>query len=211
MLARNMVRLLGGVMPAQAGYRDLSQLQSVTIDGDAVNITVEAIIAGIVRRTGATGGTTDVMPTVTAILAVLPDLSRGDSFGFMIQQAAAQAITLTAGTGMTAVGTINVVASNTREYLLTLTSDNKQTTTIAMSTSTVTPKLLTNVPPSLIKNIGVGMAVTGTGIGASAKVTAINLTNNTVSVDVDSTATADNISVTFTPQMTLHGIRTAAI
>ena len=210
MLARSILRLFGGEMPAQAGYRALSQKRSTVIDGDNVNITVASLLGGVVRRTGATGATTDVMPTVDSILAALPDLSRGDSFGFLIQQAAAQAITLTAGTGMTALGTINVLASNTREYLLTLTSDNKRTRVVS-ATTTNANKTLSNISATDLANIGVGMAVTGTGIGASAKVVAVNYSAGTVLVDVDSTATADNIAVTFTPQMTLHGLRTGAI
>lgn len=210
MLARQMVRVLGSSMPMQAGYRALSGLALLAVNGDAQAVTVASIIAGIVNRTGSTGATADTMPTVTSLLAALPDLSRGDSFNFFIRMPDANAITLTAGTGMTAVGTINVLASNIREYLLTLTSDNKATRVVS-ATTTNTTLVLTNISATDLANIGVGMAVTGTGIGASAKVTAVNYTAGSVSVSVASTATADSISVTFTPQMDLMGVRTSAI
>ena len=84
------------------------------------------------------------------------------------------------------------------------------------------PRFKLALPPTLaptlsgftqaqLKNIGVGMAITGTGIGASAKVLAVNLTAGTVIASVASTATASNIAMTFTPQADLLGLRTGAI
>ena len=211
MLGRPNAAINSTPQPMQPGYRLLDGRAVSAIDGDNQAITLAAIIAGIVNRTGTTANTADTLPTVTSICAALPSLVRGDSFAFSIRMANAHTNTLTLGTGMTAVGTVNIVASNIRDYLLTLTSDNKQTVIIPCSTSTVTPRVLTGFTAAQIASIGIGMAVTGTGIGASAKVVAINLSNLSVTVDVDSTATADNIAVTFTPQMNLFGNGTRAI
>lgn len=210
MIGRPSVRINGVMQQAQAGYRMLDGRQVVANNGDAVAITVAAILGGIVNRTGSTGATADSLPTVTSILAALPELNRGDSFMFSIRMPDANAITLTAGTGMTAVGTINVAASNIRSYLLTLTSDNKQTS-VQVGSTTNASKVLSNLSQTELDGVGIGMAVTGTGVGASAKVVAINRNAGTVTVDVDSTATADNIALTFTPQMTITALGTCAI
>lgn len=212
MLGRPYTRVNGGLQPMQAGYRMLDGRQVVANAGDAVAITVAALIGGIVNRTGSTAATADTLPTVTSILAALPEMDRGDSFLFSIRMPDANAITLTVGTGMTAVGTMNVAASNIRHYHAQLTSDNKQTTIQVGSTQTgASAKVLTNFTSAELDNIGIGMAVTGTGVGASAKVVAINRDAGTVTVDVDSTATADNIAMTFTPQMTITTLGTQAI
>lgn len=210
MLARPNARLLGATGPIPAGIRLYDQRILAAVDGANQAIPVSALIAGIVNRTGSGGATADSLPTVTSILAALPELTRGDSLFFSIRMPDANAITLTVGTGMTAVGTVNVAASNIRDYLLTLTSDNKQTVIIPCTT-TNTSVTLSGFTEAQLKNVGVGMAVTGTGIGAAAKVAAINLTAKTVTVTVASTATADNIAVTFTPQMDILGFGTRAI
>lgn len=210
MLARAMVRILGGSMPAQAGYRPLDGRGLTAISGDNQAITVAAIINGIVNRTVTTANTADTLPTVDSLLAALPDLSRGDSLLFSIRMNLAHTNTITLGAGMTAVGTKDIIASNIRDYILTLTSDNKRTRVVS-GTTTNASLVLSNISATDLDNIGVGMAVTGTGIGASAKVTAVNRTNSTVLVDVVSTATADNIAITFTPQMDLLGLQTSAI
>lgn len=214
MLARPNVRVVNTPQPMAPGMRMMDGRSVIANNGDAVAITVAAIIGGIVNRTGSTGATADSLPTVTALLAALPDLNRGDSFEFSIRMPDANAITLTVGTGMTAVGTMNVAASNIRDYLVTLTSDNKVTTIQVGSTSTASAaekRLLRNLSPAELDNVGIGMAVTGTGVGASAKVIAINRDAQTVTVDVDSTATADNIAFTFTPQMTITALGTKPI
>lgn len=215
MLTRPMVRLGGAVQPMQAGLRQIDNRILSAIDGDNQAITVAAIIAGIVNRTGTTAATADTLPSVDSLLAVLTEMTRGDSVGFSIRMANAHANTITVGAGMTAVGTVNVLASNIREYLLTLTSENRRTLVTTGSTTNASG-VLTNIPKSVAASIGVGMAVTGTNVGASAKVVAINDSINgtntvTVTVSVVSTGTGDNIALTFTPQMDLLGVGTRAI
>ncbi len=209
MLGRPMIRLGGGVMPAQAGYRELLQVRRVT-DATAGNITlpVAGFLAGWIDRSGPGAGYGDTTPTADQLLAALPELTRGDSFSLLISSSVAFANTLVAGSGVVFAGTSGVAASSTREYLVTLTSEPKRAVTISGSTLNASG-VLSNFTEAQLSTIGVGMAVTGTGVGASAKVTAVNLTARTVTVDVVSTATADNIALTFTPQFEMRGIRTA--
>lgn len=210
MLERALGRINGTTDLVPAGNRLFDGRALVAVDGDNQAITLASIIAGIVNRTGTTGNTADTLPTVDSLIAAIPGMNRGDSIGFSIRMANAHTNTLTMGTGMTAVGTVNIIASNIREYLLTLTSGAKATT-IQVATTTNTTFVLSNLSAAAIAAIAVGMAVTGTGIGASAKVTAVNATAGTVTVSVASTATADNIAVTFTPQADLLGVGTRAI
>lgn len=210
MLSRPIVSMGNGDGgPQPAGNRVLDGRQLYAVDGDNQTIPLAALIAGIVNRTGTSANTTDVLPSVSSIVSALPQLTRGDSLAFSIRMANAHTNTLS-GTGMTAIGTTGIVASNIREYLLTLTSDPKPTC-IYTGTTTNASGVLSNLSNDAMNAIGIGMAVTGTGVGASAKVTAINRNNNTVTVSVVSTATADNIALTFTPQADLLGVGTRAI
>lgn len=209
MLTRPNTRLFGQDQCNAAGYRLLSGRRRVT-DATAGNITlpVAGFLAGWIDRSGPGAGYADTTPTADALLAALPDLTRGDSFDLLITSSVAFANTIAAGTGITLAGTTSVAASSTREYLLTLLSEPKRTKVIQLSTTNANA-VLTNGAISELDDIGVGMLVTGTGIGASAVVTAVNLTLGTVTVSVNSTATADNIAVTFTPNFEMRGIRTA--
>lgn len=209
MLGRAMLRLFGGSQAAQAGYRSLSGVRRVA-DATAASITlpVAGFLAGWIDRSGPGAAYGDTTPSADALLAALPDLTRGDTFDVLITSSVAFANTLVAGTGVTLAGTTAVAASSTREYLLTLTSEPKRAVTIPGSTTNASG-VLSNFTEAQLSTIGIGMAVTGTGIGASAKVIAINLTAKTVTVDVNSTATADNVGITFTPQFEMRGIRTA--
>lgn len=210
MLERAMGRINGTTDLVPAGNRLYDGRSLVAVDGDNQTITVASIIAGIVNRTGTTGATADTLPTVDSLISALPELTRGDSIAFQIRMANAHANTVTVGTGMTAVGTVNILASNIREYLLTLTSAPKNTS-IQVGTTTNASAVISNLSAAAIAAVGVGMAVTGTGVGAGAKVIAVNSVNNTVTLSAASTATANNIALTFTPQMDCLGVGTRAI
>jgi hypothetical protein len=209
MLGRPNLRVNGGEIPGNAGYRSLSGVRRYA-DATAGNITITAamFLAGWLDRSGPGAGYADTTCTADQLLAALPDLMRGDSFSMLISSSVAFANTIAAGTGMTLAGTSGVAASSTREYLITLLSEPKRTR-VCVGTTTNANAVLSNIPAADIKELGVGMLVTGTGVGASAKVTAVNLSAGTVTVDVNSTATADNIALTFTPNFEMRGIRTA--
>ena len=210
MLGRPNISINSTPQRMEPGYRTLDGRSVYAVDGDNQAIPLAALIAGIVNRTGTTGATGDSLPTVTSLLAAVPNLMRGDSLRFSIRMANAHANTITVGTGMTAVGTVNVAASNIRDYLLTLTSDPMQTT-IQVGTTTNASATLSGFTQAQLKNVGIGMAITGTGIGVGAKVLAVNLTAGTITASAVSTATASDIAMTFTPQADLLGLRTGAI
>lgn len=211
MLGRPLLRVNSSGQMAQAGYRPLGLFRAfLETTAGTMTLTAAHIGAGWVVRSGQAGAIADVLPTVDQLLAAFPELTRGDTFTWSLTSTTANANTIVAGTGITLAGTTAAAASSTRDYLFTLTSEPKRTSTIVGSTTNASG-VLSNFTDAQLSTIGVGMAVTGTGIGASALVTAVNLTNRTVTVSVVSTATADNIGITFTPQMEVRGIRTAGI
>lgn len=210
MLTRPMVRLTGAVDAMAAGNRILTNNQVVAIDGDNQNITVAAIIAGIVNRTGTTANTTDVLPSADSLVAALPDLSRGDSFMFSIRMANAHTNTLTLGTGITSTGTVGIIASNIREYMLTFLSGWFRARTDS-ATTTNGSAVLTNLSQTAIAALRVGAGVTGTGVPANTTILAVNQTAQTVTMSANATATADNIACSFFPRFDLLGVRTSAI
>jgi hypothetical protein len=210
MLGRPLVRYAGAQQEAPAGVRPLDQLVRVAINGDNQNLTVAAIIAGFINRTGTTANTTDVLPSADELVAALPELSVGDSFNFMIRMANAHTNTLTLGTGIEAFGTTGIVASNIREYVLTLLSGNARTRVVSGSTTNANA-VLTNIAQADLAALRVGMGVTGTGIAASSYIVGINLTAGTVTMNQNATATGSNIALTFFPRFEIAGLRTAAI
>lgn len=215
MLARPQVVMNGqeGRMPA--GVRLMAFVRR-TADSTAGNVVwpVAYVLGGFIDRTGPGAGYADTTPSADQILAAVPDLVRGDSFPLLVCSNVAFANTIVAGAGITFAGTTLIAASSTREYLMTLLSDNKRTR-VAVGSTTNASGNLTNISIADASAIGIGMLVTGTGIGASAVVTSINLsTQNGVStaivtVSVVSTATADNVAITFTPNIEMRGLRTA--
>lgn len=210
MLGRPMLRLNGGEMNAAAGYRGLSGVRR-TADATAASITmpVAAFLSGWLDRSGPGAGYGDTTPSADQLLAALPDLTRGDSFGMLITSSVAFANTVVAGAGITLAGTTAVAASSAREYLVTLLSEPKRTR-VCVGSTTNASAVITNLSDADLANIGVGMLATGTGIGAAPNaVLAVNLTARTVTLAVVSTATADNIAITFTPNFELRGIRVA--
>ncbi len=76
--------------------------------------------------------------------------------------------------------------------------------TFTANTSTVTPRVLTNV--SSFNDVAVGASLAGTGIGASAKIVSFGVVNgdNQIVVDVDSTATGTGITITQTGVITAN-------
>ncbi len=211
MLGRNMLRINGSAQAGPAGYRNLNN-RRVFLEATAATMTLTAahIAAGYVLRSGQAGAIADVLPTADQLLAAFPELTRGDTFDWMLGSSTANANVIVAGTGITLAGTTSAAASSVREYLFTLTSEPKRTSTI-VGTTTNASAVLSGFTEAQLSTIGVGMGVSGTGIGASALVVAVNLTAKTVTVSVVSTATADNIGITFTPQFECRGIRTAAL
>jgi hypothetical protein len=88
--------------------------------------TVAQVLNGIILRTLTATARTDTTPTAAALVAVLPqDLRRvGASWYLDVirTDAAAVALTIAAGTGVTLVGTMTVAASNARALFWVVTN-----------------------------------------------------------------------------------------
>lgn len=206
MLTRPTVRVFGANMLMQAGYRSLLGMRQLadTTNGN-ITITPAHFLAGWLHRTGPGAGYADATCTADQLLAALPDLTRGDSFEFNLSSGVAFANTITAGTGFTLVGTTLVAASSLRRYLVTLTSEPKNTH-VAVGSTTNANAVLTNIPLTSLSRVGVGMGVSGTNVAGGATVLAINLTAGTVTLSANCTGTADNVAFTFVPQFELRGM-----
>lgn len=209
---------------------------SITTVGAGV-LTAAAIATGIIRRTGPVGGFTDTTDTAANIINALlcgsgqisPDCVPGTSFRLLYINTVAQAMTFAAGTGVVAgTGTLNVAASNVREYLVTVlntspvqiyqcATSNSGTTYTGPgaplnSTLTVSQVVTFNLPinavslPELGSNgltgttlITPGMSVSGTGISAGTTVIGvIQGVGGITGVTLSAAATATNTSVALT-------------
>ncbi len=178
-------------------------------------IPAEAILAGIVVRTGPVAGYADIFPSADSLLAACTGFDVGDAFEFLFDNSAtAFANTPTAGAGITLVNG-GVTASLVKRFLITCLAGGR-TQVLQAQTTTGNGIINFNVPgvsPSQAnKNAQLlqpGMLVTGTGIGASAKVIGVNSVNGTAIVDVVSTGTAV-VGVTFTPNVEVRGLYQAA-
>jgi hypothetical protein len=214
MFVRPITRQSGLEQPAGPGNPTLAQLTADTLTTiGAGTVLAQSIAAGWLKRSGPVGGFTDTFPTVTSILAAMPDLCVGDSFMFIYHNLTAQAMTFAGGTGMvTGSGTLDCGASKTLLYIMTVLS-TKLTYTATGKTNNAT-KILNGFSSAKLANIQPGMGVTGTGIGASAVVVGLSYgdgsddetTGGTVTVDVVSTATASNIAITFNPRMKVDSL-----
>jgi hypothetical protein len=202
-----------------------------------VNITAQQLVAQDIERSGAVAvadtlptadaivkaligsinkisppdnmlyGTTPTQSVELAWPANLNPLMPGSSFRRIIRSANTGILTISvaASSGVTLLGVTTIPITSWREYLIKILNSSP---TVALSaTTTNTTLVLTNVDKTAILNITTGMSVFGVGIGAAAVVTAVNRDLGTVSVSVASTATADNIVVTFTPTVTVRGLR----
>src|SRR5690606_28432207 len=66
----------------------------------------------------------DVTPTAAQIVAAIPDVAVGSSFEFLIVNTAdaAETITVTAGTGVTLVGTMTIAQNASRRFTAIVTA-----------------------------------------------------------------------------------------
>lgn len=194
---------------------DQKKLYPITA-GATTAIPAEAIMSGIVNRTGPGAGYADTWPTADAILAACPALDVGDAFEFLVINGVAFANTtaIVAASGITLVnGTIT--ASLIKRFLLTVLGAGRTTILQALTTNAgftldlKVPGVSAGAAAKLVQTLQPGMLVTGTGIGASAIVTGVNSVTGTVTVSVASTATGQ-AGVTFTPSIEIRGLYQAA-
>lgn len=108
---------------------------TVTTDATAgvKTYTAAELIGGLILRDPAGGSRNDVSPTAALIVAGFAGGVVGSSFEFTIRNAAdaAEAITLTAGDGVTLSGTMTIAQNNSKRFLCRL--DNIGTGTEAVT------------------------------------------------------------------------------
>lgn len=219
--------------------RDLPIAEDQTAGG--TTLSVATFLSGFVAAAGNAGAVATTLPTADQICAALrgsfgidtppvnspydsahnsaPDkefpsnagiINPGASFRFVLRNANAGNNTLTGAAGVSIVGTAIAATNTWKEYLVRI--KNASPTQVASVSTTNTTKVLSNVSPDIINKLTVGMLATGTGLGAAPnRIMAINRDNKTVTLDVASTATADNIAVTFTPEITVTYLRTGTV
>lgn len=202
-----------------------------------VNITAQQLVAQDIDRSGAVavtdtlptadqivkaliGSINKLSPPDNALYGTLPSqsvelawpanlnpLMPGSSFRRTIRSANSGLLTIAvqANSGVSLLGVTTIPATSWREYLIKLL--NSSPLFVGVVTTTNASLVLTNMDRTQINNITVGMSAFGVGIGAAAVVVAVNRDLGTVTVSVASTATADNIAVTFTPTVTVRGVR----
>ena len=202
-----------------------------------VNVTAQQLVAQDIDRSGAVavtdtldtadnivkaliGSINKISPPDNSLYGTLPSqivqlawpaninfLLPGSTFRRVIRSANTGILTIAvvANSGVSLLGATTIAATSWREYLIKIL--NATPTTIIGATTTNANAVLTNVDTNLINNITNGMSVFGAGIGAAAVIVAINRDLGTVTLSVNSTATASNVAVTFTPTVTVRGLR----
>lgn len=181
-----------------------NHLNNVLATNGAGTVTAAMVAAGIIRRTVVGAPFTDTFPSAEAIRLALNSPPAGSAFLLFYQNSVAQAMTFAAGAGVITLGTVDVSASRTRVYNVTLVNATPAST--ALATTTNGSKVISNLTAAQVAAVSIGMAISGTGIGAASRVESIDYVNNTVTSTVASTATADNIAVTFSPVVQFHGL-----
>jgi hypothetical protein len=90
-----------------------------------VTLTTAQILTALTVRAGSTGsGYTDTTPTAVALVAALPGVKAGSSYGWTVRNTTANTMTLAAGTGVTlAAGNTNTTAtSNNHSWRIVFTN-----------------------------------------------------------------------------------------
>jgi hypothetical protein len=195
------------------------QIATLTTVG-AGTITAAMIAAGIISRTGPVGGYTDTTDTAANIIAQLTPnvfvgtgsfpggmgssggVQTGLSFRIRYINTVAQAMTLAAGTGVTLGSNVNVSASSTKEYLVTITNGTPVQTFVA---NTNTSTAITGMSQAQTNQLSVGMLVSGTGVQSGSLITAIT-PGVGVTLSLATTATATGVTLTFSPTVRIDSL-----
>ena len=88
----------------------------------AQTISLDQILGGVARFTGAAGAVTYTTDTAANILAAMPDMDIGDTYVFSVSNTAAQTATIAGGTGVTAVSGNLTVNATSKFFVLEKTS-----------------------------------------------------------------------------------------
>lgn len=199
----------GGNDVQKQGPGDMTMDQKkvyVIAGAGAQAIPAEAVLAGIISRTGPVAGFADTFPTAAALLAACPQLGVGDAFEFLYINTVAQVLTPGASAGVTLVNA-GVAASAVRRFMVTVLADGVASVESAATTNGSNAVTLTN--PRDTRNLRPGMLVTGTGVPGGATVAAVNQTTGVVTLSANATATNGVVALTFTPSIEIRGLYSA--
>lgn len=237
MLVRAMVRDAAGareVLPGDLLSTGGERLAAGALATAGAGTWTGAIIAtGIIYRTGPVGGYTDTTDTSTNIILALLgsgsqgsgpggnstiDVVPGTSFRLLFINTVAQALTFAAGVGVVAgTGTLDVAASLTREYLVTILNATPQILLNCATTngSAVVTFNLTSPAVSLAMGLVTpGMTISGTGVTAGTTVLGVTqgiggITGITMSANA--TATTNPVGLTFLPTVRFDSLRAGTL
>lgn len=189
---------------------DRSGAAAVADTLDTADNIVKALIGSINKMSPPDNQLYGTLPTQVVQLAWAANLNPlmpGSSFRRTIRSANSGTLTISvvANSGVSLLGVTTIPATSWREYLIKIL--NSSPTIIIGCTTTNANPVLSNVDLNLIANITNGMSVFGTNIGAAAVVVAVNRDLGTITLSVNSTATGSNQAITFTPTVTVRGVR----
>lgn len=107
----------------------------------AVTYATSDLLGGLILRDTAGAARSDVTPTAAALVAALQGARAGLSFEFSIlnNSGAANAVTVTAGAGVTLSGTMTVAQNNIKRFLARVTNatpGSEAVTVYSLGTST---------------------------------------------------------------------------
>ena len=96
---------------------------TVTTKTSAAGYTISAaeLLGGFISDTSSTGAIAATLPTVAAVVALLPGWVVGTSFRLVYKNLGDQTVTLTTGTTWTMTGTMTIAATKYREFLFVIT------------------------------------------------------------------------------------------
>jgi hypothetical protein len=188
---------------------DMTQVLGITTVGAGV-LTAAAMVAGVVDRTGPTGGYTDTLDSAANLMKAIPGASVGDSFEFWFRNTVAQACTIAVGVGAELSGSNTAVgASLTRRFLVTILATNAPAILVATTVSgSAAVGALTAEQAQLLQP---GMGVSGSGINSGTTVIGVNASTGAVTLSANATASASGVSLTFFPRYNIKGLIAAAI
>lgn len=113
---------LFGVVDQLTRDMNLASFERVNIsNASGQTITAAQLLAGYIERDGAVT-VSDATPTAAAFLALVPGMEVNDCRLVIIRNANTGTLTLTAGTGVTLVGTATIATVTTAVYILRKTA-----------------------------------------------------------------------------------------
>lgn len=179
-------------------------------------LPAEALLAGIIDRTGPGAGYADTWPPADSIMAASPNLDDGDAFEFLLINGVAFADT-TAAVANSGVVLVNgtVTASLIKRFMLTVLAAGRTqilqalTTNLGFTLDLKVPGVSPSAAARLAQSLRPGMGAVGTGVGAGALITGVNSVTGVITVSVASTATGQ-AGVTFHPRVEIRGLYQAA-